>query len=45
MVTQEILSDKDIKKKMIPKFREEYKKYYPVQKLEELGFHRGYEFN
>ena len=36
-----MLTDKQIKKKMKPKFKEEYQKYYPVKKLEELGFHRG----
>lgn len=41
MSSHPILSDKDIKKQMIPKFRENHKKYYPVKKLEELGFHRG----
>ena len=36
-----MLTDKEIKKKMKPKFKEEFQKYYPVKKLEELGFHRG----
>jgi alanyl-tRNA synthetase len=41
MSGQPVLSDKEIKKKMKPKFKSEYKKYYPITKLEELGFHRG----
>ena len=36
-----VISDKDIKKKMKPKFHKEFSKFYPVKKLEELGFHRG----
>ena len=38
---QTMLTDKQIKKKMKPIFKAEYEKYYPVKKLEELGFHRG----
>lgn len=36
-----MLSDKEIKKKMKPQFQEDYAKYYPVAKMEELGFTRG----
>ena len=36
-----VISDKDIKKKMKPKFHQNYSKFYPVKKLKELGFHRG----
>ncbi|MHA1983719.1 MAG: alanine--tRNA ligase [Candidatus Hodarchaeales archaeon] len=35
-----ILSDKEIKKKMIPQFHKNYQKYYPVEKLGKLGFNR-----
>ena len=41
MSDQPMLTDKQIKKKMKPIFKAEYTKYYPVKKLEELGFHRG----
>ncbi|MHA2362326.1 MAG: alanine--tRNA ligase [Candidatus Hodarchaeales archaeon] len=41
MSTQPILSDKEIKKKMKPKFEKDYKKFYPIKKLEELGFIRS----
>ncbi len=35
-----MLSDKELKKQLKPKFRQEYEKYYPVESLRELGFER-----
>ncbi|OLS27499.1 MAG: Alanine--tRNA ligase [Candidatus Heimdallarchaeota archaeon LC_3] len=36
-----ILSDKEIKKKMKPIFHKNYQKFYPVDKLDTLGFKRN----
>lgn len=41
MSNQPLLTDKEIKKKMKPEFQKDFGKFYPVKKLEELGFHRG----
>ncbi len=35
-----MLSDKEIKKKMFPEFKKDYKKFYPVKTLSSLGLER-----